>query len=1117
MCDLVLEAWEAWLAADARRARAPVDGWLALLRGIARPDAPAQLLGFRFLWHQAPGSPPAPPALFRLAAQLVGAGVAPLEAVLAYLGPDDDALAARFAAAAEAVRAEAAAFGQIDLTRAPPGAAAGGGAGGGALAAAGDPAAGGQPRASSLFIGGALELDAARFDDLLLRRLMAEPTAPAAAVAAGEGAGGGVDAAGKPSGAADSKANGGGGAAAAAAAGAAGDQQQRHHQPLQKLAMVEGLLACGNWPAARLLIRQLRLLGVPAAADRGVCAALCELAAARVDPIHDALLPEGPLGPSRLEAYLDAVERAQRQAATAGAGGAAAQPPQPQPPAPPLPADAFDALDALGPYLYRDAHLFARVLRVLRHHVASYCCHGAGRAAAAAAAAGESAVEGDGDDGGDGDGDGADAGLVPRVYRLLAGTVLPALAMLPANVAAANAAWAVLRLLPFPARFAVYHKATEVWARTPLLQGAAAAPVDAWKRVARRLHNPASERERHEVLNPYRLAVAKVAAAAPLQVRCFCRFDVVVCMCVCVSLSPTQPITAITLLPLSSNTTTANTTATSTFKHTNTTQHNKQIADAVVTYALTYESQIEPVVAALSAMGRLSLDALVYALLRYCGRYDRPKLKDDGNVAPTHSALAKFTGALCKRCPEAVDLGAIVQYVADSVKAGEALDLLLLNELLGQMTGIAVHTEVSQDQIDVLAMGPTARAESMQAQSAQRDAARGSDRALVRGGRQLMRALQRGPPGHQLALPLLVLVAQQLDYTAIAAPSRHLKLVADLSDGVLTTALTYLEFLRRSVPAADYAAMLPPLPALLGDYGVRLEVAMAAYRPVLRALEPRRGDGGVGGAAAAGAAAAEGGDGAAAGGAAAAPAAAAAAADGDAEMEEGEAEAPPGAAAGGGSGGALTPASAAGASVDNAAADDDGALAGAGAGALVVGGRTWPQLMADIAASLPGVVPDCLSPELLATFWGLTLPDVAFPAARYDGLVERLTRDVAAQEARHREARAEAEAARRQLDAIARSGGGGGAGGPGGGGWGHPGGGGAYGAGPGGGFYGGPGGGGRRGDERPDPAVELAKHEELMRQARAEVTRLRVSIGRQQGWRAASGVSVLGLATVMTA
>jgi hypothetical protein len=34
-----------------------------------------------------------------------------------------------------------------------------------------------------------------------------------------------------------------------------------------------------------------------------------------------------------------------------------------------------------------------------------------------------------------------------------------------------------------------------------------------------------------------------------------------------------------------------------------------------------------------------------------------------------------------------MDLGAVVQYVADSVKAGESLDLLLLNEMLGQMTG----------------------------------------------------------------------------------------------------------------------------------------------------------------------------------------------------------------------------------------------------------------------------------------------------------------------------------------------------------------------------------------------------------------------------------------------
>jgi hypothetical protein len=123
---------------------------------------------------------------------------------------------------------------------------------------------------------------------------------------------------------------------------------------------------------------------------------------------------------------------------------------------------------------------------------------------------------------------------------------------------------------------------------------------------------------------------------------------------------------------------------------------------------------------------------------------------------------------------------------------------------------------------------------------------------------------------------------------------------------------------------------------LLEEYGVRLEVAMTAYRPVMRALEETR----------------PAADGGAADGAAAANGGAAGGADGDAEMEEGEAAAPAAALAVAGGGAAAGP-----------------------------GGRTWAGLMEDVRAALPGVA-GALSPELVAAFWGLSLVDVAFPAAR---------------------------------------------------------------------------------------------------------------------------------------
>lgn len=39
-----------------------------------------------------------------------------------------------------------------------------------------------------------------------------------------------------------------------------------------------------------------------------------------------------------------------------------------------------------------------------------------------------------------------------------------------------------------------------------------------------------------------------------------------------------------------------------------------------MTYAINYDSQIDPVVAAIKTMPKLSFDALVYALLLRCGR-----------------------------------------------------------------------------------------------------------------------------------------------------------------------------------------------------------------------------------------------------------------------------------------------------------------------------------------------------------------------------------------------------------------------------------------------------------------------------------------------------------------
>jgi hypothetical protein len=199
----------------------------------------------------------------------------------------------------------------------------------------------------------------------------------------------------------------------------------------------------------------------------------------------------------------------------------------------------------------------------------------------------------------------------------------------------------------------------------------------------------------------------------------------------------------------------------------------------------------------------------------------------------------------------------------------------------------------------VLGAGPTARAECMQAQSALKLEARGSEKQLARGGRRLMMALQKvggvcvwggtvtagGGPGVQRALasgvptsppplppsprrartatswrchcwcwwrsswttPRSRPSASTLRWGVFwggggdgrrgvrraggrratwavpeggkplcadwhpASPPPPPQLIADLSDDVMTTVLTYLEFLRSNMRPEDYCDLLPPI------------------------------------------------------------------------------------------------------------------------------------------------------------------------------------------------------------------------------------------------------------------------------------------------------------------
>ncbi len=64
----------------------------------------------------------------------------------------------------------------------------------------------------------------------------------------------------------------------------------------------------------------------------------------------------------------------------------------------------------------------------------------------------------------------------------------------------------------------------------------------------------------------------------------------------------------------------------------------------------------------------------------------RDKVKEDGvNISSWLQALARFTGAACRRFPD-LDVGAVCQFLANALRAGDPFDLLVLQQIIVCMT-----------------------------------------------------------------------------------------------------------------------------------------------------------------------------------------------------------------------------------------------------------------------------------------------------------------------------------------------------------------------------------------------------------------------------------------------
>ncbi|XAR65132.1 hypothetical protein NMG60_11009111 [Bertholletia excelsa] len=340
-----------------------------------------------------------------------------------------------------------------------------------------------------------------------------------------------------------------------------------------------------------------------------------------------------------------------------------------------------------------------------------------------------------------------------------------------------------------------------------------------------------------------------------------------------------------------------------------------------------YRDMITPVVDAFKYLTQLEYDILEYVVIERLAQSGREKLKDDGlNLSDWLQSLASFWGHLCKKYPS-MELRGLFQYLVNQLKKGNGIELVLLQELIQQMANVQYTENMTEEQLDAMAGSDTLRYQATSFGISR------NNKALIKSTNRLRDSLlPKEEP--KLAIPLLLLIAQHRSVVVINADVPYIKMVSEQFDRCHGTLLQYVEFLCSAVvPTTTYAQLIPTLDDLVHLYHLDPEVAFLIYRPVMRLFKC-----------------------------------------------QGRAE-------------AFWPLNSAEASAALVAEKESESTDSSGLLILDLGPSwksiMWSDLLNTVRTMLPSKAWNSLSPDLYATFWGLTLYDLYVPRNRYEAEIAK--------------------------------------------------------------------------------------------------------------------------------
>ncbi|GAV74210.1 Tho2 domain-containing protein/Thoc2 domain-containing protein [Cephalotus follicularis] len=338
-----------------------------------------------------------------------------------------------------------------------------------------------------------------------------------------------------------------------------------------------------------------------------------------------------------------------------------------------------------------------------------------------------------------------------------------------------------------------------------------------------------------------------------------------------------------------------------------------------------YRDMITPVVDAFKYLTQLEYDALEYVVIERLVQGGRDKLKDDG--LNLSDWLQSLASFWGHLCKKypSMELRGLFQYLVNQLKKGQGIELVLLQELIQQMANVQYTENLTEEQLDSMAGSDTLRYQATSFGVAR------NNKALIKSSNRLRDSLlPKDEP--KLAIPLLLLIAQHRSVVVINADAPYIKMVSEQFDRCQCTLLQYVEFLCSAVtPTTAYAQLIPSLNDLVQLYHLDPEVAFLIYRPVMRLFK--------------------------------------------CQGSSDDIFWP------------LDPNEGANIAIESEPTEDNGKMiADFGSPQKPI---MWSDLLDTVKTMLPSKAWNSLSPDLYATFWGLTLYDLHAPRNRYESEIAK--------------------------------------------------------------------------------------------------------------------------------